>query len=421
MNIKKVFISSLLALTSFNLVLSSETLVLANDTRIEVSERTIDEINYEETTYNEEAEYVQLSLNKLGITDDNGKTIYADGYFTERSRTLLSKFLKLKGYEYFTSQVRDDLFKQAESSVVDTGESASTGTLPSTPFIYSNLANLDGKWDPFYSMNILKGFEYLVTIRPDQMNFKSMRVVEALKKNTDTFGYINLGPNNPSDKKSKWRKSSIDTLKTQIDIIADAGWHGVFVDQFGYDWGETRERQNAVIDYAHKRGLSVMANSWFAEDALGSTKVKKANPKGTPTHLNERDWFLVESFVTDGNNYRADEGYIEKFLNTKKLSEQTGVKVVALSYKRNSTSWDEAQEDIKTSYVLAKALGFDGWWFAKYDNSDNFHYGKKPELDLGHVTEGLRRISKNKYRAEFENFVVEYEAEKGPILNLISK
>lgn len=296
-------------------------------------------------------------------------------------------------------------------------------TLSSTVFMYSDLANIDDQRDIAYSIEALKEFENIVVVRPKQMSSDAIQVVDQLKDNSNIFGYINLGPNNPNCHKRDWDMADIDKLKTQIDSISDAGWYGIFIDQFGYDWGETRERQNIIIDYAHEKNLSVMANAWYPKDALDKKIDKKSNPEGLESNLNSNDWFLVESFYTDGNSYRADSSYIDKYIKAKEHSEKTGVKISTLSYKRNCTSWDQdiTDIDIRNSYILAHVLGFDSWSFIKYGNCNNLLYGSIPDIDLGDLIKPLKLDSDNKYLAETENYIIEYIAEKTPTLNLISK
>lgn len=422
--LKKVLIGSLLTSFIFLTPTQNENVSLADDLASQTSYS--DEITYDSSKYSEEAEYVKYSLKRLGYKDKKDKELYIDGYFESKGRFALANFLSSEGLEYFNEESKNALFDRAEASVAsdyDYGFNNTSTDLSSTLFMYSDVANIDSMRDPFYSMEVLQGFENLVTVRPEQMSYNARKVMDHVNKDSNIFGYINLGPNNPGSSKAKWIMADLDQLKSQIDNIADADWHGIFIDQFGYDWGETRARQNTIIDYAHSRGLSVMVNAWFPEDALGSEINKKSNPEGVESHLNSNDWSIIESFYTDGNSYRADSSYIEKYLKTKDYSEETGVKISTLSYKRNSTNWNESitNTDIENSYVLAHVLGFDGWWFAKYDNSDKFLYGKEPDLDLGSVLTPLHHDSDNKYVAETENYMIEYFAEKTPTMNLISK
>jgi hypothetical protein len=72
------------------------------------------------------------------------------------------------------------------------------------------------------------------------------------------------------------------------------GVRGVLLDQFGYDFKVTRERQNAAVEAAHHRKLRVIANAWKPEDAFGEVD-------GKPPALTKDDIYLWES-------YRFQEG-----------------------------------------------------------------------------------------------------------------
>lgn len=260
--LKKILISSVLTITGLALITSNQDISMANTSVSETTDKHIDEITYDSSVYNEEAEYVKISLKRLGYNDSEGKELYIDGYFGDKGKFALYSFLNDHNFEYFNEQSKLSLFKEAEKTIddeYDSGLNKDDGELSSTVFMYSDVSNIDDTRDPYYGMAALRDFQNVIVERPKNMSFNALKVADYLKSDSNVFGYINLGPNNPASKKHKWKASTIDTLKGHIDEIADAGWHGIFVDQYGYDWGETRERQNALIDYAHERGLSVMA------------------------------------------------------------------------------------------------------------------------------------------------------------------
>lgn len=424
-NVIKIVIRILLITTMFNFALFQTTLgnKISHTDGIALAAPT-NEIKYDGSIYSEEAEYLQYCLKKLGYKDYDNMVLDTDGHFGNKSKSALDKFLKAYGFSYFNASAKNKLMALAESTASKAYPSGFTSTknkLLPTAFVYSSLSNINNSNDPFYSMNVLKEFPFIVTMRPDEMSYKSKRVAEFIKGKTKLFGYINLGPNNPYDTRSQWKQADLKKVKTEIDSIAGAGWYGVFIDQFGYDWNETRERQNIIVDYIHSKGLKVMVNSWFVDDALGAKVDKISNPKGIPSHLNQNDWFLIESFYTDGTSYRADSSYIEKYLKVKQYRDTMKINVATLSYKRDNTTWSGATTDIKNSYILAQVLGFNGWWFGKTENSDNLLYGKDPNIDLGNLIKPLKRLSGNKYVAETQKYKIEYYAEKTPVLKLIPK
>jgi hypothetical protein len=267
-------------------------------------------------------------------------------------------------------------------------------------------------------MNVLKNLPYIVTAQPAELSYSSKMVSEYIRDNTKLFGYVNLGPNNPTEDISLWQMADLNVVKSQIDNIANAGWYGVFIDQFGYDWNETRTRQNEIVDYAHSKGLKLIVNAWFPADVFDA-QVNVSNPAGTPTHLDSNDWYLIESFYTDGTSYRADESYINKYITAMQYHQNTGIKITTLSYKISSQDWSQASDDIRTAYILAQCLDFDGWWFSKSENNDNLLYGKDPTIDLGTFTQYLTYDSGTKYIAITDKYTIEYYADLVPSINLI--
>jgi hypothetical protein len=75
----------------------------------------------------------------------------------------------------------------------------------------------------------------------------------------------------------------------------------VFLDEAGYDFGVTRDRQNAVVDAIHGLGLSAFVNAFNPDDVFSPSAVALnaaggGNPAGAATRLGAKDAFLLESF-----------------------------------------------------------------------------------------------------------------------------
>lgn len=282
-------------------------------------------------------------------------------------------------------------------------------------FVYGNLANLDDTQDPYYSIQKLKDLPYLVCAPPSELSAKSKQVTEAIKLKTKLFGYVNLGPNNPDDPQNSWRYANLNKVKAEIDLLVESGWYGVFIDQFGYDFYETRQRQNEIVDYAHQKGLLCFVNAWFPDDALGSAFHAVSNPTSEPTHLKSGDYYLIESFLMSDSLYRGDISYVDKLLKTKQYHDTLGVNVVVLSYKRETTSWDQASADIQLSYIIAQCFGYQGWWFGGWNGRADYWY-LNPSVDLGQLIQPLHAITGTSYLAQTEYYTIEYYAAEIPHL-----
>ena len=60
------------------------------------------------------------------------------------------------------------------------------------------------------------------------------------------------------------------------------GVHGVFLDEAGYDFGVTRVRQNAIVDYIHGRGLQAFVNAYNPDDVFSGDPLVLPNGGGNP-------------------------------------------------------------------------------------------------------------------------------------------
>lgn len=386
-------------------------------------------ITFDGSSFNEEAEFYQRCLKVLGYKTDGGGDIDIDGYFGNQSKSVLAKFLQAEGFTEFNGIARDKLVERAENvsyAPYDFGFIQGQTNLQHVSFVYCSLKNVDEKNDPFYTMHALSQLPYMVTAEPGELSYSSWMVAEYLKKTVKLFGYVNMGPNNPTSPRESWEMANLTEVKSQIDNIAADGWYGVFVDQFGYDWNETRARQNEIIDYAHSKGLSVMVNGWFVDDVFGAI-VNESNPTGTPTHLNSRDWYLAESFFSDGGSttnptqspYRTDVSSMNKYIQAMQYHQNTNINITTLTYKDVNKTWSASADDIKMSYVLAASLNYNGWWFGKSDNTDILTYGKDPIVDLGTFTQYLTYQSGTTYIAKTTKYTIEFNAGTTPTMNLI--
>jgi hypothetical protein len=115
---------------------------------------------------------------------------------------------------------------------------------------------------------------------------------------TKVFGYIDLGVST--------RNHSLQTIQQRVNAWKAMGVHGIFFDDFGYDFLVSRQRQNDAVSYVHGQGLKVVANGWNPDDVFGSNINATYNPSGIPTILNSSDFYLSESYLIREWNYEPD-------------------------------------------------------------------------------------------------------------------
>ena len=111
-------------------------------------------------------------------------------------------------------------------------------------------------------------------------------------------GYVPIGLH------PDWINSNLpmEELKNRVNQWNAIGVHGIFLDEFGYDYYVTRERQNEIVGYCHDLGKFVFANSWSIDYCFSKEPMEmdwmegfSPNPNGISPLLNENDYYLYEN------------------------------------------------------------------------------------------------------------------------------
>ena len=116
------------------------------------------------------------------------------------------------------------------------------------------------------------------------------------------YGYVPTGQNTSG--------LSLAQMQVRVDQWDTIGVDGVFLDEFGFDYGNTRTRQKSIVDYVYGKGLPYCANAWTAEDFMCDNVNELPWPSndwryvnfatGNPTNLvlprTPADCYLIENF-----------------------------------------------------------------------------------------------------------------------------
>lgn len=237
-------------------------------------------------------------------------------------------------------------------------------------------------------------------------------------------GYVPIGMH-PS-----WQDSclSMEELKLRVDQWFNIGANGIFLDEFGYDYYVTRERQNEIVNYCHSKGLFVFANSWSLEYCFNNEPMVldwldnfEANPNGLVSELNENDYYLFEHLffnVSDENSVECGDVwrfdslcryYTEARINGKSFSEYYGTKLCSLDGIHSTLSAEEKNKLKTIATIGAAILNIDAVAFGDEHcgSTGNFERWEVPDLDIMNsnyntvVSETKDGISDN---GEQENF-----------------
>jgi len=220
-------------------------------------------------------------------------------------------------------------------------------------------------------------------------------LLKDIKKDIEIFGYVPIG----QDKNITGSNLPIEEIKYRIDLWQDMGVTGIFLDEFGYDYLVTRERQNECVDYCHNKGFNVVANSYGVEYAFSPTNVYldwldfNGNPNNLESKLNSNDYIMFESmFFTKNsdNTFRASSN--SRFREAAYYYETPRSEYGGKTYKEHfgTKAWaldvfpTEDQNIFNFCYAISIGLGFDVYSvsYSGYSNSiqNPFQIPKMPPV-----------------------------------------
>jgi len=183
-----------------------------------------------------------------------------------------------------------------------------------------------------------------------------LRQLARSPRRPSVFGYIDLG-----------RSQALPPAQIvdRIERWAAMGAGGVFLDEAGYDFGVTRQRQNDAVAAAHRRGLRVCVNAFrpqdvFGEDAVALNAVGGGNPDGTAPLLSSRDAILLESFAFSEGVAEPAPQLLRRTEDALAGRRRFGTQVFAIATGHEG---GEAVTSAHQGWSMASRLGLDayGW------------------------------------------------------------
>jgi hypothetical protein len=197
------------------------------------------------------------------------------------------------------------------------------------------------------------------TAGPAEHQF-TRRLIDALRltpRRPLVYGYIDLGST---------ERLSLEDIRDRIDRWARMGARGVFFDEAGYDFGVTRERQNAAVAAAHAQGLSACLNAFRPADVFGTMRtplnaVGGGNPDGAPPELSGHDAVLLESFAVRNGVPEPPESLAARTRAALEGRARFGTRVFAVATSDGPTTDPASLAEF--GWWAASALGVDayGW------------------------------------------------------------
>ena len=222
-------------------------------------------------------------------------------------------------------------------------------------------------------------------LHPDHANAVAIANHEAAAQ-TRFYGYVDIGVST--------RNLPLSEIQAQISRWRSMGVDGVHLDNFGYDFGTSRARQNAAVDYCHALGLAVVANAFWPDDAFGSVADPVYNPGGAAPRLGVSDLYLYESHGVRLGQFEDVATWQQRADAVEGYRARMGFRV--LSCTSSGTDDPAAYDEQAFYYAWHAALLYGheatGWGEYAYSASGASNgrapFRARPTLDPGHAFGG---------------------------------
>lgn len=198
---------------------------------------------------------------------------------------------------------------------------------------YGYPSGIGGSWTVKGAVEIYKQYDICVfgdtyEIETHEAYSETVETLATLKQespDTKIVGYVPIGVKNVGSDSGL----SMEELKKRVLLWKKIGANGIFLDEFGYDYGVTRERQNEIVNYVHSQDMFCIANSWNQAYVFSSQNITVSdlkgfdpNPSKTLPVINENDYSLLENMfysciinsdksvtLKSASCWRIDDGY----------------------------------------------------------------------------------------------------------------
>jgi hypothetical protein len=194
---------------------------------------------------------------------------------------------------------------------------------------------------------------------------KTKDIIAKLKPNGNkVFGYIPFGTTGSAD------SLTMAQVKQYTDEWYAMGVYGIFLDEYGFDYGVTRAKQNEAVSYIHSKGLKVFANSWVPDDAMG---VKNERGLNEPPLLGAGDFYLLESWIAEGGTIQATSQWVSKADKCLAYQQSKGVTMAVLPTTPNPINNNVNYFPFQLASYACAMYGFSAfqWTDENYSASNN--------------------------------------------------
>lgn len=216
-------------------------------------------------------------------------------------------------------------------------------------------------------------FEHVVLGKNPSLEHNNLITEVRKSKAVRFYGYVDAGVNTLN--------TSVSEIGMKVLQWMTYGVEGIYLDNFGYDQGVSRERQNEILDIIHEHGMKAVLSAPKFSDVLTEATDETQNPSSLAPRLKNGDAYHYKGFAF--TQLRTKRPFLDVLSTVRDLyyiRKELGVQIFATD---STYSGDVlGQEMYDYAHGLALLTSMDGFYLLANDlgesNSQIVTYGKLP-------------------------------------------
>jgi len=244
------------------------------------------------------------------------------------------------------------------------------------PSLINGAKSIDEAVDTYKLYNyVILGDGLHKTTHQEHINTQTL-IGHPLMQENKVFGYIDAGVST--------QNLSIKDIKKAVDSWKEMGVIGIFLDDFGFDFRVSRQRQNMIIDYIHLKNLVVIVNGWNPDDIFKVSFDDRYNPNALETHLQKDDFYLMESYKVSMSQYSDAKEAQKRSAKIKKYQEKIGFKILSTTTSNEYIEYEAKMFFYAWYYALLEEHEAISWGEVNFGaSSQTIPWRNRPKIEEG--------------------------------------
>lgn len=186
----------------------------------------------------------------------------------------------------------------------------------------------------------------------------TQNIITNIKGNRDIkiYGYIDCGVSTAN--------LSIAQIQVKIKAWKDMGADGIYLNNFGYESGVNRDRQNQILDSIHQYGMVAVMTAADSEKLLTDAVDSAMNPNWVAPHIQNGDIYHYQQFAVDTSTadiYTDTYALVQKMNSLYYHRLALGIRIFATPYIASNVDATLAQQYYEWAHVAALATSVDAF------------------------------------------------------------